>query len=60
MKPRRRSGARSANLRADHEALCDAARLEWINRIYSERGLLPLAKADPSGRPRTGAFSGSL
>ena len=25
----------------------DAARLEWINRIYVERGLLPLAKADP-------------
>ena len=25
----------------------DDARLEWINRIYVERGLLPLAKADP-------------
>ena len=25
----------------------DAARLEWINRIYTERGLLSLAKAEP-------------
>jgi hypothetical protein len=25
----------------------DAARLEWINRIYNEAGLLPLVKADP-------------
>ena len=25
----------------------DAARLEWINRIYTEKGLLPLAKSDP-------------
>ena len=25
----------------------DAVRLEWINRIYTERGLLPIAKADP-------------
>jgi glycosyltransferase involved in cell wall biosynthesis len=26
----------------------DAARLEWINRIYSERGLMSLVKAEPS------------
>ena len=30
----------------------DAARLEWINRIYVEKGLMPLAKSDPL-RPLT-------